>query len=175
MDSDSISFHPIGVIRSPFTDLVGMPIQPGGARGIRGEVELDPAFAAGLADLDGFSRVILLYAFHRSEGYRLRVVPFLDDSERGLFATRAPRRPNPIGLSVVRLVRVEGCRLLIEDVDILDGTPLLDIKPYVPSFDAFPDEKTGWFGRNMQDVHRARSDRRFVDAESYEHERTQEE
>lgn len=164
MNPDSITFRPIGVVRSPFTDPVGMPIQPGGARGVRGEVEVDPAFAAGLADLEEFSRIILLYAFHRSEGYRLRVVPFLDDCEHGVFATRAPRRPNPIGLSVVRLVGVEGRRLLIEDVDILDGTPLLDIKPYVPSFDAFPDERTGWFGRTVREIPEVRSDDRFADA-----------
>jgi tRNA-Thr(GGU) m(6)t(6)A37 methyltransferase TsaA len=170
MNLDQITFHPIGVIRSPFNDPVGMPIQPGGARGIRGEVEVDPAFVGGLADLHEFSRIILLYAFHRSEGYRLRVVPFLDTSEHGVFATRAPRRPNPIGLSVVRLVGVDGCQLQIEDIDILDGTPLLDIKPYVPSFDAFPDEKAGWFDRTRQEIHDVRSDCRFADAEPSEHE-----
>ncbi|ACL17758.1 tRNA (N6-threonylcarbamoyladenosine(37)-N6)-methyltransferase TrmO [Methanosphaerula palustris] len=164
MNLDPIIFRPIGVIWSPFNDPVGMPIQPGGARGVRGEVEVDPAFAGGLVDLHEFSRIILLYAFHRSEGYRLRVVPFLDTCEHGVFATRAPRRPNPIGLSVVRLVGVDDCRLLIEDVDILDGTPLLDIKPYVSSFDAFPDEKTGWFGRTRQEIHEVRSDCRFADA-----------
>lgn len=172
MNSDSITFHPIGVVRSPFTDPVGMPIQPGGARGVRGEVEVDPAFAAGLADLEEFSRIILLYAFHRSEGYRLRVVPFLDTCEHGVFATRAPRMPNPIGLSVVRLVGVENCRLLIEDVDILDGTPVLDIKPYLSQVDAFPDEKTGWFGRNTRDIHTVRSDCRFINAGPDEHEDT---
>ena len=159
---DDVVLRPIGVIRSPYADPVGMPIQPGGARGVRGEVEVFPEFRDGLADLEGFSRVILIYLFHRSEGYSLRVVPFLDDSERGVFATRAPRRPNPIGLSVVRLVGVEGCRLLIEDVDILDGTPLLDIKPYVPSIDAFPDERDGWFGECRGDLRKARADRRFA-------------
>jgi tRNA-Thr(GGU) m(6)t(6)A37 methyltransferase TsaA len=115
-----------------------MPIQPAGACGVRGTVEVFPEFCGGLDDLGGFSRIILVYFFHRSHGYALRVVPFLDDRERGVFATRAPRRPNPIGLSVVRLVAVQGCRLVIEDVDVLDGTPVLDIKPYVPSIDAIP-------------------------------------
>ena len=140
-----------------------MPIQPAAARRVRGAVEVLPEFRDGLADLEGFDRVILLYHFHRSEGYALRVVPFLDDCERGVFATRAPRRPNPIGLSVVRLVGVEGCRLVIEDVDVLDGTPLLDIKPYVPSFDAYPGECDGWFGRRVGEVRTARADRRFAD------------
>ena len=125
-------------------------------------VEVLPEFCGGLADLEGFSRIILVYLFHRSEGYSLRVVPFLDDRERGVFATRAPRRPNPIGLSVVRLVAVEGCRLVIEDVDLLDGTPVLDIKPYVSSIDAFPGERDGWFGECRGDVREARADRRFA-------------
>ena len=139
-----------------------MPIQPAGARGVRGAVEVFPEFCAGLADLDGFSRIVLVYHLHRSEGFSLRVVPFLDDRERGIFATRAPRRPNPIGISTVRLVAVEGCRLVIEDVDIMDGTPLLDIKPYVPAFDAFVDERCGWFGECGNDAEMTSADGRFV-------------
>jgi len=159
---DGVVLRPIGVVRSPFTDPAGMPIQPAGAVGIRGSVEILPGFCDGLADLEGFSRIILVYLFHRSEGYSLRTVPFLDDRERGVFATRAPRRPNPIGLSVVRLVAVEGCRLVIEDVDILDGTPVLDIKPYVPSIDSYPGEQDGWFGECDREVREARADRRFA-------------
>lgn len=162
-DENVVLLRPIGVVRSPFADPVGMPIQPGGAHGVRGAVEVRPEFRDGLADLEGFSRVILLYHFHRSEGYALRVVPFLDDCERGVFATRAPRRPNPIGLSVVRLVAVEDCRLVIEDVDVLDGTPVFDIKPYVPSFDAFPGERDGWFGACSRELTGTRADRRFAD------------
>jgi tRNA-Thr(GGU) m(6)t(6)A37 methyltransferase TsaA len=159
---EQVTFTPIGVVRSPFTDPVGMPIQPDGARGVAGMVEVNPSFADGLADLDGFSRVILIYVFHRSKEYRLRVVPFLDDCEHGIFATRAPQRPNPIGLSIVRLMGVDGCRIMIEGVDILDGTPVLDIKPYLPPFDAFPDERTGWFDKNSRHIHDIRSDRRFA-------------
>jgi tRNA (adenine37-N6)-methyltransferase len=161
-DDNTVVLRPIGYIRSPFADPVGMPIQPAAARGVRGAVEVLPEFRDGLADLEGFDRVILLYHFHRSEGYALRVVPFLDDCERGVFATRAPRRPNPIGLSVVRLVGVEGCRLVIEDVDVLDGTPVFDIKPYVSSFDAYPDEREGWLGASSRELAGTRADRRFA-------------
>jgi tRNA-Thr(GGU) m(6)t(6)A37 methyltransferase TsaA len=143
-----IKYKPIGIIRSPFEDIHGMPIQPTGARGTAGSVEIEPEYADGLQDVEGFSHIILIYHFHRSEGYSLEVKPFMDDHLHGVFATRAPRRPNPIGMSIVRLVKVKGCTLHIEDVDIVDGTPLLDIKPYVPQFDVREIEKTGWlFGR----------------------------
>ena len=122
----SIEYEPIGIIHTPFTDLEGMPIQPAGASGGKGTVEILPEYAEGLADLDGFSHIVLLYHFHRSTGFKLRVTPFLDDQPRGLFATRAPKRPNPIGLSVVKLVKVEGPVVRVENVDVLDGTPLLD-------------------------------------------------
>jgi tRNA-Thr(GGU) m(6)t(6)A37 methyltransferase TsaA len=111
---------------------------------VRGTVEVFPEFADGLADLDGFSHVVLLFHLHRSRGYELRVVPYLDTVERGLFATRAPRRPNPIGLSVVRLVGIEGNLVTVEDLDILDGSPLLDIKPWVPEFDDRDEIRQGW-------------------------------
>jgi tRNA-Thr(GGU) m(6)t(6)A37 methyltransferase TsaA len=156
-----ITFTPIGVVHSPFRDPRNMPIQPVGARGVRGTIELDPAYAAGLKDLEGFSRIILLYHFHRSEGYALEVVPFLDTTPHGVFATRAPRRPNPVGISILRLVSVEGATLHVEDVDILDGTPVLDIKPYVPAFDAYPDERAGWLATAGDDPRTVRSDGRF--------------
>lgn len=156
-------FTPIGLIHSPYVSREGMPIQPTGARGVAGTVDLDPALAAGLADLDGFSHLFLIYAFHQSEGYALTVTPFLDTTPRGLFATRAPRRPNPLGLSVVRLDRVEGARLHILDVDVLDGTPLLDIKPYVPEFDAAPEAASGWLACKGGQAQACRSDDRFVD------------
>jgi len=156
-----ITFTPIGIVRSPFRDPRNMPIQPLGARGVRGTVELDPIYAAGLKDLAGFSRIILLYHFNRSEGYTLEVVPFLDKTPHGVFATRAPRRPNAIGLSVLKLVAVDGATLHVLDVDILDGTPVVDIKPYVPAFDAYPDEQPGWLAAAPEDARTMRSDGRF--------------
>lgn len=139
-----IVYRPIGVVRSPFSEAEGMPIQPSRARGIRGTVELEPEYAEGLQDLDGFSHAVLLCHLHRSRGFSLKVVPFLDHVARGVFATRAPRRPNPIGLSVVRLVSIEGNRISFEGVDLIDGTPVLDIKPYVPEFDEREEIRLGW-------------------------------
>jgi tRNA-Thr(GGU) m(6)t(6)A37 methyltransferase TsaA len=157
----AIHFTPIGIIRSPFNELEGMPIQPAAAIDVQGTVEVFEEFQAGLADLDGFSHIILLYHLHRSSGFDLRVVPFLDRQPRGLFATRAPRRPNPIGLSVVRLDRIEGGLLHVRNVDILDGTPLLDIKPYMPEFDPQADVRTGWLENTRRAVSNQRSDERF--------------
>jgi tRNA-Thr(GGU) m(6)t(6)A37 methyltransferase TsaA len=157
------SFRPVGTIRTPYHDPAGMPIQPAGARGVRGTVEIFEEYKNGLLDLEGFSRIFLIYPFHRSQGYELAAMPFLDTVSHGVFATRAPRRPNAIGLSIVKLVAVNGCTLLVEDVDILDGTPLLDIKPYVPAFDAYPDEKAGWLDGSGRNAISARSDRRFLE------------
>lgn len=156
-----VSLTPIGTIRSPFNDPVGMPIQPAGARGVRGTIAINPAFGAGLRDLEGFSRLILIYSFHRITGHELEVIPYLDTVPHGIFATRAPKRPNAIGLSVVRLISVDRHELTIEDVDVLDGTPLLDIKPYVPAFDCFPDGKSGWYGDCSSRVPGVRADCRF--------------
>jgi tRNA (adenine37-N6)-methyltransferase len=139
-----VTFKPIGIIRSPFMDPEGMPIQPSGAQGVAGTVELEQEFSGGLKDLDGFSHIVLVYHFHLSRGYSLEVKPFLDDVLRGVFATRAPRRPNAVGLSVVRLLGIEGSTLHIQDVDIVDGTPLLDIKPHVPEFDCRQAARIGW-------------------------------
>ena len=157
-----MEFHPIGTIRSPFETREGMPIQPSGAVGVEGRVELAPEFAEGLQDLEGFSHVVLLYVFHRSEGFDLRVAPYLDPTPHGLFATRAPRRPNPIGLSVVALEGVEANVLRVSGIDVLDGTPLLDIKPYVPAFDAPSACRTGWLEDVGDRVRETRSDDRFV-------------
>jgi tRNA-Thr(GGU) m(6)t(6)A37 methyltransferase TsaA len=138
------AFQPIGLIHSPFSRVEQTPIQPYRSRAA-GQVELLPGYEAGLQGLDDFSHIILLYYFHHAEpGYELMVKPFLDDQPKGLFATRYPRRPNPIGLSVVRLVGREGRVLQVDGIDVLDGTPLLDIKPYVPPFDAFPEAAFGW-------------------------------
>lgn len=156
-----IEFEPIGIIRSPFGEPENMPIQPAGAAGVQGRVEVFEDFRAGLKDLDGFSHVILLYHFHRSRGFQLHVVPFLDSEPRGLFATRAPKRPNPIGLSIVQLDRIENGVLHIRNVDIVDGTPLLDIKPYVPAFDVQRQVRTGWLEKAGKTVSDRKSDDRF--------------
>ena len=156
-----IELKPIGIIHSPFTEPQGMPIQPAGAAGIRGTVELFDAYHAGLQDLDGFSHIILLYYFHRSRGFNLHVIPFMDTESRGLFATRAPNRPNPIGLSIVQLDRIENGLLHIQNVDILDCTPLLDIKPYVPQFDNQTNVRTGWLEKTQKTVKTRQSDSRF--------------
>ena len=159
----AISFSPIGTIHSPFSDLEGMPIQPTAARDVVGRVVVAPQYVEGLRDLDGFSHIILLYHFHRSDGYSLTVTPFLDTVKRGLFATRAPRRPNPIGLSIVRLDRIDETTLHIRDVDVLDGTPLLDIKPWAPAFDMRENTRCGWLEQKENEARSAKSDRRFID------------
>ena len=156
-----ICYQPIGVVHSPFQEIEGMPIQPTGAAGIQGAVEVFPEFAAGLTDLAGFSHIILLYHFHQVRETRLIVTPFLDAQPHGVFATRAPKRPNPIGLSVVKLLGVEGNLLHVENVDMLDGTPLLDIKPYVPAFDQHPADRVGWLVQARGEVQNKRSDSRF--------------
>ena len=156
-----IRYRPIGVIYSPFKQTKGMPIQPAGARGVAGTVEVIPEYGDGLKDLDGFSHIFLLYHFHLSQGYSLTVKPYLDDSLRGVFATRAPRRPNAIGISVVRLVEIEGCTLHIEDLDIVDSTPLLDIKPYVSEFESREVERIGWLAGKAEKVAEVGADERF--------------
>jgi tRNA-Thr(GGU) m(6)t(6)A37 methyltransferase TsaA len=159
---EPISYTPIGVVHSPFSTLEGMPLQTIAARGVRGSVEIEPAFCDGLRDLEGFSYVVLLTHLHLMSGFALEVTPYLDDQTHGIFATRSPRRPNPLGLSVVRLIAVEGSTLVIEDVDVLDGTPLLDLKPYVPAFDARSTDRIGWFANRLDRVHTTRSDKRFI-------------
>ena len=156
-----IVFQPIGTIHSPFQNIQGMPIQPAGAKGIAGTIEIKPEYVDGLQDIEGFSHIILIYHFHLAKGYSLKVKPFMDENLRGVFATRAPKRPNHIGISVVKLVRVEGTILHIEDIDIVDGTPLLDIKPYVPEFDITGKKKLGWLSKKVKKVHEVKSDERF--------------
>jgi tRNA-Thr(GGU) m(6)t(6)A37 methyltransferase TsaA len=157
-----ICFRPIGTIHSPFHTVRGVPIQAAAAMGVRGSLEIYEACAEGLKDLEGFSHLILLYHFHLTGETRLRLKPFLDDTERGVFATRAPTRPNPIGLSVVRLLAREGNILTIEGVDMVDGTPLLDIKPYVPRFDVHPGERIGWLTERLEALKDTRADDRFA-------------
>jgi tRNA-Thr(GGU) m(6)t(6)A37 methyltransferase TsaA len=158
-ETAKIEYRPIGTVRSPFTEREGAPIQPSRADGARGTVEILPEFEEGLSDLEGFSHIILLCHLHRSSGYKMKVVPFLDTELRGLFATRSPNRPNPIGLSVVRLLEVRGTTLVVEDIDLLDGTPVLDIKPFVGEFDDRGEVRTGWL--ELARARRDRADDRF--------------
>ncbi|WP_320175613.1 tRNA (N6-threonylcarbamoyladenosine(37)-N6)-methyltransferase TrmO [Maridesulfovibrio sp.] len=162
-EKDAIIFHPIGLIRSPFDSLEGMPIQPSGAKDVEGRIELHGALEEGLQDLEGFSHIILLYHFHKNEGYKLKLIPFMDNEERGVFSTRAPRRPNMIGMSTVELIRIEGNILHIKGVDVLDGSPLIDIKPYVKKFDAVPADRFGWLEKNADKSEILKSDERFVE------------
>jgi tRNA-Thr(GGU) m(6)t(6)A37 methyltransferase TsaA len=140
----SMNISPIGVIHSSLKEAKGAPIQPVYAKDSEGVVEIYEPYRKGLKDLEGFERIWLLYWFHKAAEPKLSVIPYLDTVERGLFATRAPCRPNPIGISPVKLLRIEDGQIYISEVDILDGTPLLDIKPYVARFDIFKVEKNGW-------------------------------
>ncbi len=157
----SIIIEPIGIIHTPFKTKEGMPIQSKGAKGIKGQIKLKEELVPGLTDLDGFSHVILIYNFHKSKGFDLLTTPFLDNHQRGIFATRAPQRPNSIGISVVRLLKIENNILDIENVDMLDGTPLLDIKPYIPDFDIHKTEKNGWTENKTDNLNETKSDSRF--------------
>jgi len=159
---DKIEYQPIGIIHSPFKEPQGTPIQPPAAKGIDGTVEVFPEYAEGLKDVEGFSHIILIYHFHLSKKSSLVAKPYMDNEVRGVFAMRAPSRPNPIGISIVRLVRVEENILHIQDVDIVDGTPLLDIKPYVLRFDGRDVVKTGWLEKNVHKLSKSKDDGRFV-------------
>jgi tRNA-Thr(GGU) m(6)t(6)A37 methyltransferase TsaA len=161
MPKDTSNIEPIGIIHTQFRVIENMPIQPTGAGDVTGTVELLPELADGLRDLDGFSHVILLYYFHEAKRTNLLVTPFLDRRERGVFATRAPVRPNHIGMSVVELVAVEDNVLTVRGIDVLDGTPLLDVKPYVEKFDHRPDSRSGWMKASLDEIDRRRSDGRF--------------
>jgi len=164
MENQEITFTPIGVIHSPFHNLSEMPIQPSSALSAPGTVEIFPQFAAGLKDLDGFSHIILLYHLHKVRRVELTVTPFLDTETRGVFATRAPLRPNPIGLSVVPLEKVEANLLYVSRLDVLDGTPLLDLKPFVPEFNDQAPIRIGWLEAARGEIAQARSDARFDQA-----------
>lgn len=144
MSENQIIFKPIGVIHTEHTRPEATPIQPIFAKDCAGRVEVAPEFVAGLADIEAFSHIYLVYQLHKASRVTLITKPFMQDKEHGVFATRSPCRPNPIGLSVVRLVRREGGTLFIKGVDMLDGTPLLDIKPYTRRFDNIPTERNGW-------------------------------
>ena len=156
-----IKYTPIGIIRSPFKRPEGTPIQPQAAAGVAGTAEVFPEYVEGLSDLQGFSHIYLIYHFHLAKPFSLQVTPFLDDTPRGLFATRAPARPNPIGISIVELINIENNRLNIRDIDVVDHTPLLDIKPYVPDFDAREATKTGWLEEKTIKIKKTIDDGRF--------------
>ena len=144
MPENTVQYSLIGIIHSEHIAADKTPIQPVYAKGCKGRAEILPEFAKGMRDLEKFSHIYLIYHFHRSSYVKLTVKPFLQDIERGLFSTRAPCRPNPIGLSIVRLVKIEGTTLYLEDMDILDGTPLIDIKPYTARFDCIATTRNGW-------------------------------
>lgn len=153
-----IHVHPIGVIRSPWTVARGTPVQPVFAEGARGQVVIDPVYAEALTDIEGFDRLWLIYWLDRAAPYRPLVTPYLDDRPHGVLATRSPARPVPIGLSAVRLLERQGCTLEVADIDVLDRTPLLDVKPYVPRFDAWTG-RAGWL--DDAPCERTRDDGRF--------------
>jgi len=161
MDKEII-LNQIGTLVTPFKTRAGMPIQSNGAKGVKGQIILNENLQNGLNDLIGFSHIMLIYYFHKSVGFDLETKPFLDTEKRGVFATRAPKRPNSIGISVVKLIAIENNILYIENVDVLDGTPLLDIKPYIPEFDKHEVEKTGWIENKIVKLNSIKSDNRFV-------------
>ncbi|RLG18638.1 tRNA (N6-threonylcarbamoyladenosine(37)-N6)-methyltransferase TrmO [Candidatus Micrarchaeota archaeon] len=158
---NEIKYKPIGIIHSPFKEPRGTPIQPANAKGVEGTVEVFPEYSEGLKDIEGFSHIILIYHFHLSKKSSLKVKPYMDDQIHGIFATRAPSRPNPIGISVVPLVRIEGNTLHVRDVDIVDRTRLLDIKPYVPEFDRKDVDRIGWLEKKLHKLPTSKDDGRF--------------
>ncbi len=152
---------PIGIIHSPYSNIEDMPIQPKGASGVEGQILIHEAYIDGLQDLEGFSHIYLLYSFHKAARTELVVTPFMDNQPRGVFSTRSPLRPNHIGISIVRLKKIQANTLFVEDIDVLDQTPLLDIKPYMNKFDAVEDSRSGWMQGSDDDIRKKRSDARF--------------
>ncbi len=161
MQTDTI-MNSIGLIHSPYTELSNMPIQPKGAKDITGHIVLFEEYVKGVKDLIGFSHIYLLYSFHRAERTEMMVTPFMDVEKRGVYSTRSPLRPNHIGLSIVELVDIQETKLTIRGVDILDGTPLLDIKPYIHAFDSVENSRSGWMQGDEEAVENKRSDSRFL-------------
>lgn len=157
-----MTLEPIGTIHTPFTSLEQMPIQPKGAADTQGTLVLQKAYKEGLKDLEGFSHVYILYHFHKAIRTELLVTPFMDTEIRGVFSTRSPLRPSHLGLSVCEIVSVQDTIVTLKGIDVLDGTPLLDIKPYIPQFDRVSNVKTGWMTKNESEVAHMISDNRFV-------------
>ncbi len=164
MNVSVVTYHPIGVIRSEHITAEQTPIQPAYAKGCKGRVEILPEYAEGISDLEGFSHIYLIYHLHQAGPAQLKVKPFLQDVERGVFATRAPCRPNAIGLSIVALVRREGNILHLDGVDILDGTPLLDIKPYTARFDRIEGTRNGWQDAVDEETAQTRGKRKYAES-----------
>jgi tRNA-Thr(GGU) m(6)t(6)A37 methyltransferase TsaA len=158
-----IQYRPIGIIHTPYKSPAGTPIQPPASKGVEADVEVFEKYAGGLTDLGEFSHIYLIYHFHRSKKFSLKVKPFLDNETHGLFATRAPSRPNSIGLSIVRLTGIKENILHVKNIDVLDGTPLLDIKPYVPEFDIRKVSKIGWMDKKIKNLAEVQDDGRFVE------------
>ena len=146
-----IELTPIGIIHTPYTEPKDMPIQGRFKDDVEGWLELKEEYVPGLRDLDGFSHLIIIYHFHRSDREEMQGQPYLEDESHGIFAIRSPHRPNHLGLSIVRLQRIEGNRIHFTEVDMLDGTPLLDIKPYVEHFDRREGVKSGWVDKHFED------------------------
>ncbi|MFW5922114.1 MAG: tRNA (N6-threonylcarbamoyladenosine(37)-N6)-methyltransferase TrmO [Halodesulfurarchaeum sp.] len=160
--TNTASMDPIGTIHSPYTEATGMPIQ-GAFSDAMGVVEVDDEYAEGLLDVEEFSHLILIYEFHSADGYDLQSQPFMEDEVHGVFATRAPRRPNPIGMSVVELENVSGTSLFVSGIDVIDGTPLLDIKPFVPAFNGVEEPRIGWLEDAIENEERRQADDRFLE------------
>lgn len=159
----NIEMEPIGIIETEFTEIEGMPIQPTGAKGVKGCIVIKDKYSDGLKDLEDFSHINILYLLHKVEGYLLEVKPFMDNDTHGVFATRSPKRPNRIGSSVVKVDKVEGNKVYVSNIDVLNETPLLDIKPYVPQLyeDTIDELKIGWFESNHKKAKSQKSDDRF--------------
>ncbi len=159
--TDLITYKPIGKVKSIYKQPAGTPIQPN--NGVQpGEIEIYPEFQDGLMDLDGFSHVILLYHFHLLKNTSLKVIPFMDTTEHGIFATRSPARPNKIGLPVLKIVKIEHNIITVEGIDIVNNTPVLDIKPYVPQFDTPELSEIGWLENNYMKQKDMKDDERFL-------------
>ncbi len=164
--SEVVSYKPIGILRTPHTISKKTPIQPVYAKGIRAKAIIHQQYVDGLQDIEGFSHVVLIYHLHKAKEPHLIIKPYMQDIFRGVFATRSPHRPNPIGMSVVKLIRHDGNVLEVEDIDILDDTPLLDIKPYIARFDILPDIRSGWQQEIDEDTAQRRGRREYDPSES---------
>jgi tRNA (adenine37-N6)-methyltransferase len=156
-----IEFTPIGIIHTPFETPENMPIQPASGKNIEGWIEIFEEYTEGLSDLEGFSHIYLLFHLHKSRNFKLKVIPFLDTVERGIFSTRSPARPNPLGLSVVEILSIKKNIIRIKGIDMLNGTPLIDIKPFVPDFEQYENIRKGWFEGKLKNISGKLSDDRF--------------